>query len=109
MVDRSIIESVRGYLEKLAAEGIHPKQAVLFGSYARGTAGPESDIDLVVIAPELDGVRTLETVKKLWRVAGLFDSRIEPIPCGELEWKTDQARPVLEIARKEGIQISASS
>jgi uncharacterized protein len=106
MVERSIIESVRGYMEKLASEGIHPQQAVLFGSYARGTASPESDIDLVVIAPELDGARTLETEKKLWMVAGLFDSRIEPIACGELEWKTDQARPVLEIARQEGIPIS---
>lgn len=35
------------------------------------------------------------------------DNRIEPIPCGEREWETDQSRPILEIARREGIVITA--
>jgi len=33
-------------------------------------------------------------------------SRIEPIPCGEREWETEQGRPVLEIARREAIIIA---
>ena len=28
-----------------------PDQVVLFGSYARGTAGPDSDVDLLVVMP----------------------------------------------------------
>jgi len=32
-------------------ERFDPEQIILFGSYARGTAGPESDIDLLVIMP----------------------------------------------------------
>lgn len=28
----------------------HPKKIYLFGSHAKGTAGPESDLDLLVIA-----------------------------------------------------------
>ena len=38
-----------------------PEQIVLFGSVAKGTAGPESDIDLLVIgdpARHADGKRT---------------------------------------------------
>ena len=29
----------------------HPEQVILFGSQARGTAGPDSDVDLMVILP----------------------------------------------------------
>ncbi len=28
-----------------------PVQIILFGSYARGTAGPDSDVDLLVVMP----------------------------------------------------------
>jgi len=107
MVEKSVIEMVKRYLKQLTSEGIHPSQAVLFGSYALGHADQNSDIDLIVIAPEMDGDRTIGLVEKLWRIAGTIDSRIEPIPCGEKEWKTDSGRPILEIARKEGITIQA--
>jgi predicted nucleotidyltransferase len=105
MVEKSIIEIVKRYLSNLADEGIHARQAVLFGSYARGEAKPESDLDLIVIAPELDGIQTIETIKKLLRVASEADNRIEPIPCGELEWNSETGRPILEIAKKEGLAI----
>lgn len=29
----------------------HPQKIILFGSRARGTAGPESDVDLLVVIP----------------------------------------------------------
>lgn len=89
----------------MSEQGIRTKRAVLFGSHARGTATEDSDIDLVVIAPEFDAARDFSLVKALWRVAGGL--RIEPIACGEVEWETDGARPILEIARREGIVIPA--
>ena len=105
MVEQTVIESVRRYLRSLQPLGIHARSAVLFGSYALGRADEYSDIDLVVIAPEFDGSRELSLVKKLWE-ATVADNRIEPIPCGEREWETDQGRPILEIARREGVVIA---
>ncbi len=32
-------------------EGFHPEKIILFGSHARGTAGPDSDVDLLVVMP----------------------------------------------------------
>ena len=32
-------------------EGFHPDRIVLFGSHARGDAGPDSDVDLLVVMP----------------------------------------------------------
>ena len=32
-------------------ERFHPDRVILFGSHARGTAGPDSDVDLLVVMP----------------------------------------------------------
>ena len=106
MVEETVIAAVRRYLAALPPVGIHATRAVLFGSFARGDASDLSDIDLVVIAPQFDGPRDVSPVKSLWR-ATVCDNRIEPIPCGEHEWETDGSRPILEIARQEGIIIAA--
>jgi len=106
MVENTVIEAVKKYLAALPRVGIHARRAILFGSFACGRADEYSDIDLIVIAPEFDGSREISLVKGLWR-ATASDNRIEPIPCGEHEWETDQSRPILEIARREGIIIAA--
>jgi predicted nucleotidyltransferase len=106
MVEETVIKAVKRYLAGLPALGVHASRAVLFGSFAQGQADEWSDIDLVVIAPEFDGFREISLVKALWR-ATVADNRIEPIPCGEQEWETEFGRPILDIARQEGIVITA--
>jgi len=103
----AVIAAVKRYLAVLPTLGIHAQRAVLFGSSAQGQTDKYSDIDLIVIAPEFDGPREVSLVEKLWEATGLADNRIEPIPCGEREWQTDGSRPILEIARREGIIIAA--
>lgn len=107
MVEKSIIALVEKYLEALPSEGIHASRAVLFGSFARGQAHELSDIDLVIIAPEFDSTYDIPKMKALMRATMHADSRIEPIPCGELEWEGETERPIIEIARREGIVIAA--
>ncbi len=41
-------------IDKMAARIVkrfHPEQIILFGSHARGDAGPDSDVDLLVVMP----------------------------------------------------------
>jgi hypothetical protein len=105
MAESAIIAAVRKYLAALPAEGVHASRGILYGSFARDAAHEWSDIDLVVIAPEFDGRKDIALVKALWRATAHADNRIEPIPCGEREWETDGSRPILEIARREGVTI----
>ena len=107
MVDPSISGVVVAYLRAVQAAGIHARRAVLFGSHARGDAGPWSDIDVVVIAPELESPAAGSLVDKLWELRAFTDSRIEPIPRGEREWDRDDSRPILILARREGVEIAA--
>jgi predicted nucleotidyltransferase len=44
------------WIDKMAehiASRFHPVKILLFGSHAHGTAGPDSDVDLLVILPEV--------------------------------------------------------
>jgi predicted nucleotidyltransferase len=47
---------------RILAEAANPARIVLFGSHARGDAGEDSDIDLLVIEPEVED-RTREMVR----------------------------------------------
>jgi uncharacterized protein len=107
MVSQSIEIIIRQYLKAAADAGIHSRRAVLFGSQVNGLTDEWSDIDLIVIAPELEPPHDNRLIDKLWELRAFTDSRVEPIPCGEREWDTDQSRPILHIARREGIEILA--
>ncbi len=44
--EKAIQEMVQRIVERF-----QPEKIILFGSYARGTAGPDSDVDLLVVMP----------------------------------------------------------
>jgi uncharacterized protein len=85
---------------------VHPKMIILFGSHARGTAGPDSDLDLIVVedgpfGPERS--RRAEMVK-LWRL--LRDIRIPKdflvFTPEEIEKWRDTPNHVIAYALREG-------
>ena len=108
MVDPATIKTVQEYLRRLAGQGIMASFAVVFGSQATGQTHQWSDIDLIVVSPGFDGTVSRDSINTLWRVAARTDSRIEPIPCGEQQWKNDDGTPILEIARQQGATIYAA-
>jgi len=105
MAETEVIDAIRQYLTSLGGHGIHARRGILFGSHANGTAHEFSDIDLVVLAPEFDAQKTHRMVHELWRAGARMDAPIQPIACGEREWEVDDERPIIEVARREGIEI----
>ncbi len=108
MVKQTVLDIIRAYLQVVNHVGIKAQRAVLFGSWARGDAGPDSDIDLVVLAPEFDERQDRALIGQLWslRLETPDAWRIEPIACGEQEWLEDDERLILEYARQEGEMIT---
>ncbi|MYH60648.1 MAG: nucleotidyltransferase domain-containing protein [Caldilineaceae bacterium SB0675_bin_29] len=49
-MDRATIQAVA----QMIAQKFDPEQIILFGSHARGNAGSQSDIDLLVVPKPLD-------------------------------------------------------
>jgi len=61
--------------DKIVKE-IHPQMIVLFGSYAKGTARPDSDLDFLIVEDgpfDAQRSRRAETTK-LWKL--FFDCRV---------------------------------
>jgi uncharacterized protein len=106
MVDESVVKGVRDYLRALQDQGLIVKFGVVFGSQVQGMSDSWSDIDLLVVSPRFDDLRDRRDIDLLWHVAARTDSRIEPIPCGERQWREDNASAIIEIARREGQPVA---
>jgi predicted nucleotidyltransferase len=108
MLEQSILSSVRTFLAAVQAHGIVVEFAVVFGSHATGRAHEWSDIDLVVVSPQFDGMKDRGGLNLLWRLAARTDNRIEPIPCGSRQWREDDSSAIIEVARREGEVLPAA-
>jgi predicted nucleotidyltransferase len=102
VVDESIVEAVRTYLQNLVDWGIPVTYGVLYGSRVTGQADQWSDIDLLVVSPRFDKQPTWEDTRLLWRLAARIDNRIEPIPVGSRMFAEDDSSAIIEIARRAG-------
>lgn len=71
------INNVKHYASEVQ-KVFHPNAIVLFGSYVKGNASEESDIDIAVIFNGFNG-DFLETSAQLWHLTCDIDDRIEPI------------------------------
>lgn len=54
-VDNRIIEIIRKFIDEASKDRINIAQALLFGSYAKGTAHEWSDIDVAVVSSDFEG------------------------------------------------------
>ncbi len=59
--DRTVVVQ----LVRQIVDAVHPLRIVLFGSSARGDAGPDSDIDVLVVMP--DGTPRRAVAQQLYR------------------------------------------
>jgi predicted nucleotidyltransferase len=90
-----------------ALYGARLRRVLLYGSWARGDAHPESDIDLLVVLDRVDSpwdeLRRMDEV--LWRHSYQNDAVISAVPVAERELD-DTARPLLIRARAEGRAVA---
>ena len=93
------LKSVNKYVIKITPI-IHPEQIILYGSYANGTAGENSDIDVAVVVKKING-DYLDLATMLYKMRRDIDDRIEPVL---LEEGRDQSGFLNEI-RKTGFCV----
>jgi predicted nucleotidyltransferase len=62
--EQTLAEWVPGVVADLVTVA-QPLRVLLFGSVARDTDGPDSDIDLLVVLPQVEGTRRHELTVKL--------------------------------------------
>ena len=78
-------------------------RVTLFGSYARGEATDESDIDVLVILPDMEK-NTLDAVLEIaWEVGYEAGKVLSVIPATHEEMTTLSASPFFQTVQQEGI------
>jgi predicted nucleotidyltransferase len=87
--------------------GARLKTVVMFGSWARGDAHPESDIDLLVVLDEVPSRRVeLNRMSEvLWRHSLQHGTVVTELPVSEAEYR-ESDEPILVRARAEGSPVS---
>ncbi|KKR32054.1 MAG: hypothetical protein UT63_C0053G0005 [Candidatus Gottesmanbacteria bacterium GW2011_GWC2_39_8] len=102
-LNHELEKEVRIYLKDLRKEGISYSEIILFGSYAKGTAKPWSDIDLCVVSDQFGKDRYSERLK-LMHIKNENTLDIEPHPYN-LSGLEDKWDPLAVEIRKYGVNI----
>lgn len=92
-----------------AFDRVHPVQEViLFGSHARGTAGPDSDVDLCVVAEgcEAQDRAAVDFRRAIGPVRGKPPLTLIPITPARLQEKRRLRDPFFETIFEEGIRLA---
>lgn len=90
---------VRRYKQVIAPRFSEEPRVILFGSYSKGYATPDSDIDVAVIVTSY-GDRKFEISKGLWRDTRQVSFLIEPVLLAEDRWS-----PLYEDVMRTGIAV----
>ncbi|MBF0493018.1 MAG: nucleotidyltransferase domain-containing protein [Deltaproteobacteria bacterium] len=104
MVKKTILNRLKKFHQLLLKEGVEVSALVLYGSYARGTAHRDSDIDVCVVSPQFGKDRFEEGVF-LRHISGRVHALIEPVPCSLKDYQKNKVSPLLHEIRKEGITV----
>ena len=98
---RSVKAEIRKMV-RLIVKQFHPDKIILFGSHARGNAGPDSDVDLLVVM-EADGAKRRKQIEI--RLA-LHDVRVPKdiivTTPEDYEWRKDAVGTIERAAAREG-------
>jgi predicted nucleotidyltransferase len=106
MVEKKILKDVRGRIEALYGERL--VDVILYGSEARGDAGADSDIDLLVL---LEGpVDRWKETKKINRALYPVELSLTPyrainaLPLDTVEYEAERI-PLYTAAKHEGLRL----
>jgi predicted nucleotidyltransferase len=104
MTREELLKEIKARLS--AAHGNRLRAVVLYGSEARGTAGPDSDIDvLVLLEGPVDYLRDLVTnIKTLYPLALHIERPISAKPIEASEYESVEC-PLYQRAHQEGISL----
>lgn len=90
---------VRRYKQAIAHRFSQEPKVMMFGSYSKGYANPDSDIDVAVIVPTY-GNRKMEISQGLWKETRNVSFLIEPVLIAE-----DRPSPLYDDVMRTGIAV----
>lgn len=100
---RAQAQTVISEMVRRIVSGFDPEKVILFGSYARGTATRDSDVDLAVIFPRLRGRRRDKMVEIRVALYGMgIPKDVVVMTKKDLEQQKDVVGSIAHVVAKEG-------
>jgi uncharacterized protein len=95
-------EAILEELVRKIVEAVRPRRIVLFGSSARGTFGPHSDLDILVVMP--DGRHRRRTAQRVHRALARLPvpKDVVVVTESDVERFADEPSLVIHPALREG-------
>jgi predicted nucleotidyltransferase len=103
-LNKSEIAKIYEFLQLLKQQGFNISRAILFGSYAKGAANPDSDIDIAIVSTHF-GQDVAEEMMLLRKIALKVDSHIEPVPLSP-EDLDDNLSTLTQEIKRYGIDVA---
>ena len=102
-MDKRTDKIIRDYISSVATFNSRLEKAYLFGSYAKHSERPDSDIDIALVIRDLKDEERFDLQVQLMLLASDFDMRIEPHPISNSDFNSEF--PFVAEIKKTGIEI----
>ena len=102
-MDKKTNNTIRRFISAFAKENPNIVKAFIFGSFARNSERPESDIDIAIIIKNLNDNDKFKMQVQLMLFASNFDLRIEPHPISSEDFEINN--PFVDEIKRTGIEI----
>lgn len=99
-----VIKKVKRYLKELIKHKIRIEKAYLYGSYARGNYHKDSDIDVIIISKDFQGIGIYDW-KRIIPYRRNIDVKIEPIAYKTEDFNDSDPLAVEVMATGEEIKL----
>ena len=107
-MDKAVIGTIKKLKQALQQQGIRVNRIILYGSQATGRAEEHSDIDIVVISDDFEGMNILERLETLGvaMAKARIMEPIEPLGYTEEEFSLkDRGTFIGDEVKAKGIEI----
>ena len=102
MDKRAIIKIAKEYA-KLVIQNIKPVEIILYGSYAKGTAREDSDIDFVVVSESFNNKDIFQRAKMIYPANFCRDYPLDVVLLSINEWKKKKGI-ITHIIKETGVE-----
>jgi predicted nucleotidyltransferase len=102
MVDEKIVTKINFFIHSLKKHGLEISSVYLYGSFALGKAGPDSDIDVAIVSEGFTGniARDIKTILPALKEA---DPKIEPVRFRPSDFQDED--PLVWEIKNKGIRV----
>ena len=103
-----IVDMLRRYLKDV--EGVcHVDKAIVFGSWAKGKAGENSDIDMAIFSRSVNDENRLEVMARVIALITKYKMDIQPVVFSYDDYFNEGNDFICNEVRKNGFELRAVS